>query len=163
MPHAAISPALDPSFAPVRAGAAGALASFAYLGVMYLDMTLTHSPSDDLLMLGRPLTADPKKARLLGLLAHTGFGTTLGLVYGGLVRRRLPGPRWARGVTMLLAENTLLWPLTFLADRYHPAMRNGELPHLNSPVPLAQQIVRHIGFGAALGMLYGTGKDERWV
>src|SRR5438552_1408894 len=81
------------------------------------------SPSDDLLMLGRALTAGRRRARLLGLLAHTGFGTTIGLLYGGIVRRRLRGAAWARGMQMLLIENMLLWPLTFFADRFHPSMR----------------------------------------
>jgi hypothetical protein len=149
---------LDPAFDPARAAAAGAFAAFGYLGVMYLDMAVTGSRSDDLLMLGRVLSADPRTARLLGLVAHTGFGTSLGLLYGAAVRRRLPGPGWARGVAMLMAENTLLWPLAMLADRLHPSMRSGELPRLNTPVPFAQQIVRHIGFGAALGLLYGEGR-----
>lgn len=148
---------LDPTFDPPRAAAAGAVAAMVYLGVMYLDMALTGSPSDDLLMLGRPLTVNRTAARLLGLAAHTSFGTTLGLAYGALGRRALPGPDWARGVLLLLAENALLWPLAVLADRAHPSMRSGELPRLNTPVPFAQQVARHVAFGAALGALYGNG------
>jgi hypothetical protein len=94
---------------------------------------------------------------VLGLLAHTGFGTTLGLAYGALGRRALPGPNWARGVLMLMAENAALWPLAVVADRVHPSMRSGELPRLNTPIPFAQQLIRHVAFGAALGVLYGNG------
>lgn len=151
----------DPSFAPARAGVVGAGAACVYLGVMYLDMAATGSPSDDLLMVGRVLTANRTGARLLGLVAHMGFGTAMGLAYGAFGRRTLPGPNWARGVLMLLAENALLWPLALLVDRYHPAMRSGELPRLNAPVPFAQQIARHVAFGAALGLLYGSGRSIR--
>jgi len=152
----ALNEAIDPDLVPFRAAAAGAVAAFAYLATMYVDMAVTGSQSDDLLMIGRPLSGDPKRARLLGLAAHTGFGATMGLIYGGLARRRLPGPNWARGIALMMAENTILWPLTFVIDRTNPAMVGGEIPRLNAPLPFAQQIVRHIAFGAVLGELYGT-------
>ena len=79
----------------------------------------------------------------------------MGLVYGGYVRRRLYGPDWARGIQMMLIENTMLWPLTVPTDRYHPAMKRGELPKLNTPIPAVQQVIRHVGFGAVMGWLYG--------
>jgi hypothetical protein len=153
-------PELDPTFDPSRAAVAGGIATFVYLGIMYADMAITHYLTDDLLLVGRPFTADKLKARLLGFIAHLGFGTTLGLIYGALVRRRLPGSGWARGIIMALMENSLLWPLTFLVDRYHPAVCSGEMPHLNRPIPIAQELVRHIGFGVVLGALYGRGKDN---
>lgn len=153
-------PELDPDFDPVRAAHAGMLAAFAYLGVMYADMAVSGSRSDDLLMLGRPFTTDPRRAKLLGLSAHTAFGAFMGLLFGGLVRRRLWGPSWARGITMMLCENTVLWPLTFVADRFHPSMRGGELPRLNTPVPFIQQVVRHVGFGVVMGWLYGRGRTR---
>ncbi|HEY8284080.1 MAG TPA: hypothetical protein VIJ28_06815 [Chloroflexota bacterium] len=151
-------PGLDSDFDAERAVRAGGLAALVYLGVMYVDMAITGSPSDDLLMLGRTVTADPRRARIVGFLAHTGFSITLSLAYASYTRRRLLGPAWARGLTMLMAENTLLWPLTWLVDRRHPAMRAGDLPKLNRPLPMAQQVVRHIAFGVALGLLYGEGK-----
>lgn len=157
MAATALRSTLDPQFAPARAGTAGLAAAFAYLGIMYADMAITRSPSDDLLMLGRPVTGDPTRARLLGLVAHAGFGAAMGLAYGGVARRRLRGPDWVRGVSMMLIENTLLWPLALVADRYHPSMRSGELPRLNTPIPFAQQIVRHVGFGAVMGAIYGSG------
>ena len=154
--RAALTGAVDPDLDPVRAMAAGAVAAFAYLAMMYVDMAVTGSQSDDLLMIGRPLSGDPRRARLLGLAAHTTFGATMGLVYGGLARTRLPGPNWVRGIALMLAENTILWPLTFVIDRTNPAMVAGDIPKLNAPLPFAQQIVRHIAFGAVLGELYGT-------
>jgi hypothetical protein len=151
---------LDPNFNAVRAGTAGAAAAMVYLGVMAGDMRLTGSNSDDLLMLGGVFTADERRARLLGVIPHTSFACMLGLLYGAVFRRRLRGPNWARGVTMTLAENLLLWPLTPLVDRFHPWMRSGALPKLNSPVPFLQQLDRHLVFGAVLGYLYGRGENR---
>lgn len=153
-------PSLDADFDAARAIRAGGNAAFVYLGVMYADMAITGFPSDDLLMLGRVVTAQPRRARMIGFLAHTSFSVVLSLAYAGYARRRLPGPAWARGLAMLLSENTLLWPLIWVVDRRHPAVRAGELPKLNRPIPIAQQIARHIAFGLTLGLLYGEGKRK---
>ncbi len=144
---------------PGRAACAGVVAAFAYLLTMYADMAITRSPSDDLLMLGGPITADRRLARLAGLPLHTGFGAFVGLVYAGYGYRHLRGPDWLRGITMMAIENTVLWPTAILADRFHPSMRSGELPRLNAPVPFAQQLARHAAFGVVLGMLYGKGRQ----
>lgn len=141
-----------------KAAYSGASAALAYLLVMYADMAITRSPSDDLLMLGRPFTANRSAARLIGVPMHVGFGTFVGLVYGGYGRCRLRGPNWLRGITMLAIENTVLWPTAIAADRVHPSMVSGELPKLNTPVPFAQQLARHAAFGLVLGMLYGNGR-----
>jgi hypothetical protein len=159
MPQARRLPAVDPDFDAKRAIAAGTLAGLAYLGCMYVDMAITGSRSDDLLMIGRPLSAEPGRARMLGLPAHLSFGAVVGLVYAGYGRRRLSGSNRLRGIKMLLVENTVLWPLAIVADRYHPSMRDGELPRLNTPVPFAQQWARHIVFGYVLGVIYGDGKS----
>jgi len=151
---------LDADFDAARAIRAGGNAALVYLGVMYVDMAVTRSPSNDLLLLGRMVTVDRRRARMIGFLAHMGFGITLSLAYAGYARRRLPGPAWARGVAMLMGENTLLWPLVWVVDRRHPAMRSGELPKLNRPIPMAQQIVRHVAFGVTLGLLYGEGRRK---
>jgi hypothetical protein len=150
----------DPDFAPVRAAASGAAAAMAYLGAMYVDMAVTGSGSDDLLLVGLPLSRDPRRAGLLGFLGHTSFGIVMGLVYGAFGRRRLGGPNWARGMEMMMVENTALWPLTIPGDRLHPGIRDGQIPPLNRPVPFAQQIFRHLVFGVVLGIFYGKGKHS---
>jgi hypothetical protein len=151
---------LDPDFDALRAGVAGAGAALVYLAVMVCDIRVTGSASDDLLLLGRPITADPRRARLLGLVAHTGFGCTMGLLYAAVLRRHLRGPSWLRGITMMLAENTVLWPLTPLVDRVHPSVRAGDLPPLNTLLPFLQQVDRHVAFGAAMGLIYGQGASK---
>ncbi len=150
----------DPDFSPNRAALSGATAALAYLGAMYVDMAVTGSASDDLLLVGRPLSKDPTRARLLGFLGHTTFGMIMGLIYGAFGRRRLGGPTWARGMQMMLVENTVLWPLTIPGDRLHPGIRAGEIPPLNRPIPFAQQVFRHLVFGAVLGWLYGKGRQD---
>jgi len=158
MPEASPLLAVDPAFDAARALSAGAAAGLAYLACMYVDMALTGSRSDDLLMLGRVLTAGAGRARAIGLPAHLGFGCAVGVVYAAFGRKRFSGPNWLRGIKTMLVENTVLWPLAILADRYHPAMLGGELPRLNTPVPFAQQWARHLVFGYVLGALYGDGR-----
>jgi hypothetical protein len=151
---------VDPSFDPVSAATAGVVAGVGYLAAMYVDMAVTGSRSDDLLMLGRPLTPDPSRARLLGLPVHIGFGVVVGLIYGAYGRRLLRGPNWWRGIKMLMIENTVMWPSAIVADRLHPSMQSGELPRLNTPIPFAQQLVRHVAFGYLLGVRYGDGRKR---
>jgi hypothetical protein len=148
----------DPTLDPGRAAYAGAVAAIAYLLAMYADMAITRSPSDDLLMLGRPFTVNRCRARIIGLPLHVGFGAFVGLIYAGYGHCRLRGPNWLRGATMMAIENTVLWPTAIVADRAHPSMVSGELPKLNTAVPFAQQLVRHAAFGLVLGVLYGDGR-----
>ena len=153
--------ALGPqSFAPGRAALAGALGAGAYLAEMAVDLALIDCPTNDLMLLGRPFSANPRVWPWLGGAIHFGNGVALAQLYG-LVGGRLPGPPWLRGVVFTLIENTLLWGLVPLFDRYHPAIRAGELPKMNRPVPFAQQVLRHIAYGAVLGAVYGGGGKGR--
>ena len=68
--------------------------------------------------------------------------------------RRLPGPPWLRGVLFTMIENALLWGAIPLFDRFHPSIRAGQLPKMNRPIPFLQQVLRHIAYGAALGIVY---------
>ena len=144
------------SYDPARAALAGALGAAAYLAEMAVDLALIDCPTNDLMLLGRPFSANPRVWPWLGGTIHFGNGVALAQVYG-LVEGRLPGPPWLRGVVFTLIENTLLWGLVPLFDRYHPAIRAGELPKMNRPIPFAQQVLRHIAYGAVLGVVYGEG------
>ncbi len=141
---------------PGRAALAGALGAAAYLAEMAVDLALIDCPTNDLMLLGRPFSANPRVWPWLGGAIHFGNGVALAQLYG-LVGGRLPGPPWLRGIVFTLIENTLLWGLVPLFDRYHPAIRSGELPKMNRPVPFAQQVLRHIAYGAVLGAVYGGG------
>ncbi|HEY8598515.1 MAG TPA: DUF6789 family protein [Thermomicrobiales bacterium] len=137
-----------------RAAVAGAAGAGAYLAEMAVDLPLLDCPTDDLLLLGGLVTRDRRIWPLLGGVLHFTNGMALAQVYA-LVEHRLPGPPWARGVLFTLIENTLLWAIVPLFDRYHPAIREGKLPKMNRPVPFLQQVLRHIAYGAVLGAVYG--------
>ncbi len=140
-----------------RAALAGAVASGAYLAEMAVDLPLLACPTDDLLLLGGLITRDRRVWPLLGVAMHFANGIALAQVYAA-VAKYLPGPAWARGVLFTLIENTLFWGIVPLFDRYHPAIREGALPKMNRPIPFLQQVLRHIAYGAVLGIVYGRGK-----
>lgn len=146
----------DAGYDARRATVAGAAASAAYLAAMAVDLPLLRCPTNDLLLLGGLISRDPRVWPVVGTAMHFTNGVALAQVYGA-VERRLPGPPWLRGVAFTLAENTLLWSLVPLFDRYHPAIRAGELPKMNRPIPFAQQVIRHIAYGAVLGAVYAWG------
>jgi hypothetical protein len=149
----------DEGYDPGKATRAGAAGALAYLAEMAVDLPLLDCPTNDLMLLGRPFTANRRVWPLLGAALHVGNGIALAQVYG-LFGRRLPGLPWLRGILFTLLENALLWGLVPVFDRVHPAIRAGELPRMNRPIPLLQQILRHIAYGAALGVVYGDGRGK---
>lgn len=152
-----IGRAREDGYDPGRAAAAGALGAAAYLAEMAADLPLLRCPTNDLLLLGGVVSRDPRVWPAVGAALHFANGVALAQLYG-TVGRRLPGPPWARGVAFTLIENTLLWALVPLFDRYHPAIRAGDLPKMNRPIPFLQQVLRHIAYGAVLGAVYGEGR-----
>lgn len=143
-----------------RAIVAGLVASAAYLAMMALDMRLLRYPQNDLVLQGR-LAPVPRRFWLpAGLVMHSGFGVALALIYALVVHERLPGPAWCRGILLANLENALLWPLTRVIDRYHPAVRDGQMPPMNTPRCFLQAVLRHIAFGAALGVVYAHAPER---
>jgi hypothetical protein len=143
----------DDGYDPQAATIAGAFASAAYLAEMAVDLSLIDCPTNDLLLLGGPFSRDRRVWPVLGTALHFFNGVALAQVYG-VAGRRLPGPHWLRGVMFTMIENTLLWAAIPLFDRYHPSIRAGDLPKMNRPVPFLQQVLRHIAYGAVLGIVY---------
>jgi hypothetical protein len=140
-----------------RAALAGAAGAAAYLAEMAVDLPLLDCPTNDLLLLGGLFTRNPRVWPFLGVALHFGNGVALAQVYAA-VEDRFPGPPWLRGTLFTLVENGLLWVAIPVFDRIHPAIRAGALPKMNRPIPLLQQVLRHIAYGAVLGMVYGQGK-----
>ena len=138
-----------------RAVLAGLAGSAAYLAVQSVDLQLVRFPGDDLKLLGMVATRRAPFWQLAGLATHLANGTLLALVYAALLRNRLPGPPLVRGLLVGQVENALLWPLVpYVIDRYHPAIRDGLLPPLNTRSYATQAILRHLAYGAVLGWVY---------
>lgn len=146
----------DAGYDAGKAALAGTAGALAYLAEMAVDLPLFDCPTNDLMLLGRPFTANRRVWPLVGAALHLGNGIALAQLYG-LYGRRLPGPPWLRGVLFTLLENVLLWGAVPVFDRVHPAIQTGELPKMNRPEPFVQQLLRHIAYGAALGVVYGNG------
>lgn len=77
-----------------------------------------------------------------------------------LAGRRLWGPYWLRGIVMVQVENATVFPVVVLLDRFHPAIRSGELAKVTRPIYFVQQAWRHLALGAVLGMLLGPGGPD---
>lgn len=147
---------MDKPFDARRAVLAGLAGSAAYLAEQYLDLKIVKFPGDDLKMLGMVTTRRDPAWRVAGLATHVVNGTLLGVAYALLLRNRLPGRPVVRGLLLGQIENTALWPaVPLLIDRYHPAMREGVLPHFNTRPYFVQAVLRHVAYGAVLGWVYG--------
>jgi hypothetical protein len=116
----------------------GLAAGAAFVAVLEADLRLTGRNVDDLMILGRPFTEDPSKARAVGMAIHVVNSLALASLYATL-EGRLPGPGWVKGVIFANVENVILyWPAFW------------------------QSVPRHIAFGVVLGVLYdrlGLGLD----
>lgn len=147
----AITPRLD-----TRAAAgAGVISVVAYTAVMEFDRWLTGSRVDDLILLGRPLVPGrPELARPVGAALHLANGVVIGTAYAALAHDRLPGPPWVRGVTALMIENLLLYPLAIPERKVHPAIRDGQLDDYWTWPAFAESLPPHLIYGALIGPLY---------
>jgi hypothetical protein len=145
---------------PGRAAAAGLLATAAYSLAMEGDMSITGNRFSDVRFIqGLMGTRALQQKRFLALswLLHFINGVALAELYAAVLKRFLPGPNWLKGV--IFGETFIVgaWWLTPLADKYHPLIKNGELPRLANWKSFIQNIARHLVFGLILGLLY---RDE---
>jgi hypothetical protein len=132
-----------------RGALAGAIAAGVWALQQPLDKRLFDSDYDDIEWLGRALSND--RWRTAGLLAHLFNGAAFGAMYANAAPL-LPLPAPLCGPVVALAENTALWPLTTISDRFHPSRE--QLPRLSgNRRALAQASWRHLVFGVVLGEL----------
>jgi hypothetical protein len=137
----------------------GLAAGAAFVAVLEADLRLTGRNVDDLMILGRPFSEDPNKARAVGGAIHAVNSLAMASLYA-MLDRRLPGPAWLKGILFANAENVILYPITWFED-IHPAIRDGQVDrYLNWPA-FWQSVPRHIAFGAVLGVLYQRLQRER--
>lgn len=142
---------------PGRAASTGLVATILYSVAMEGDMVITGNRFSDVRfiqgLMGRKATAQ-KKFLALAWIIHLLNGIMLAEVYAAVVKRFLPGPNWLKGAIFGEVFIVAAWWLTPLADKYHPLIQDGELPRLFNWTSFLQNIVRHLVFGLALGLLY---------
>ncbi|MFN8534811.1 MAG: hypothetical protein U0556_14840 [Dehalococcoidia bacterium] len=144
---------------PIHTGwaiAAGWLGALAYLVEQSIDLAVFKNGSDDMKLLGMVVTKRPPLWQVLGYSVHFAFGSALAVVYAMTAGRWLLLAPWLSGLVFTQFENLILGSLLLpAADRWHPAVRGGQIPPYLRPVPILQQILRHAAYGAVLGWVYG--------
>ncbi|GCE14325.1 DUF6789 family protein [Tengunoibacter tsumagoiensis] len=146
---------LSPTWRPASAASAGLLATIAYSIAMEGDKFLIGNRFSDVRFIQGLIGARGGRRTLtLSWVLHLLNGVLLGELYAALVKRFLPGPDWLKGV--IFGEVFIIgaWGLTPLADKYHPFIKNGELPRLATWTSFLQNLLRHLVFGLVLGWLY---------
>jgi hypothetical protein len=139
----------QPSLHPALAGA---VAATAWALLEPIDRRVFRCDYSDVALLGKAVTRGPLW-RPAGLAIHAVNGALFGLAFDQ-ARRRVPvdGRRLAFG--MALAEHVALYPLSYFADRFHPARgEEGIPPLLTNGRAFAQATARHALFGVLLGRL----------
>lgn len=145
---------------PLRAAIAGVLASAAYAAEMYADIALSGSKFDDVQLVESTVFGHTSPIPWVGMLIHLANGAALAQIYASVIRPRLRGPEWVRGLTFGMIFLAAVWPLTPLVDRTNPLITSGQMPHLFAPIPFLQNLARHVVFGLVLGLAYWQ-RDEK--
>jgi hypothetical protein len=135
----------------VKPTAAGALAALVWAALEPLDKRLFRHDYSDVAMLGKVVTRS-RAWPLAGLAVHAANGAVFGAAYS-VLRRRGVG-----AMQLALIENTALFPLAPLVDRFHPARGGPGLAPLFSWRGFAQATARHVVFG---GVLAALAREER--
>jgi hypothetical protein len=142
---------------PGRAAAAGLAATVTYSVAMENDKYITGNYFNDVTFIQGLFgnkNASSNRFRALSWGLHFLNGAMLGEVYAVICKRLLPGPNWLKGALFGGAFIAAAWPLALLADRYHPMIKDGQLPPLANWTSFWQNVLRHIIFGLTLGLLY---------
>ncbi len=147
---------ITPDWQPGKAALAGLIATLAYSIAMEGDQFLIGNRFKDTRFIEGLYDGEKKTTPglILAWIIHLLNGVALAEIYAAFAKRFLPGPDWLKG--SLFGEIFIIsaWTLTPLADKYHPLIKNGELPKLMSWTSFGQNILRHLVFGLALGLLY---------
>lgn len=133
----------------MRPAAAGALAALAWAALEPLDRRILRNDYSDVAMLGKLVTRS-RAWPLAGLAVHAANGAVFGLALAG-ARRRMRRPPTA--LQLALVEHTVLYPLTYVVDRKHPARGERGVATAFSARGLVQETVRHACFGSVLDRL----------
>jgi len=132
---------------------AGLVAGIVFVATMKIDNRFSGNKLDDLVLLGRLVTGNPRTAALAGTPIHLFNSAVLGVVYAAFGRQWLPGPPAFRGALFSLIENAVLYPL-LIFEGAHPAIKDGQIDRYWSLSSHLWTAPRHIAYGAVLGSLY---------
>ncbi len=131
-----------------RGALAGAVAAAAWQGCDPLLKAVFRTPYVDAELIGPFITRGPLQP-FVNLATHM----TAGAMFGHLFER-FGGHGVRAGVTVAVAENTLLWPGMAILDRIHPSVQDGTWPRLaGNPRAFGSATAGHALFGALLGLL----------
>lgn len=133
----------------MRPAAAGAVAALTWAALEPLDRRLLRNDYSDVAMLGKLVTRS-RAWPLAGLAVHAANGAVFGLALGQ-ARRRLRRP--PTPLQLALVEHTVLYPLTYVVDRAHPARGSRGVATSFSARGFVQETLRHALFGVVLGRL----------
>lgn len=141
---------------PGKAATMGLIATIVYSIVMESDKFLIGNRFSDVRFIDGMLEGEKRTGggMTLAWIIHLLNGIMLAEIYAAIIKRFLPGPGWLRGT--LFGEIFVVgaWLLTPLADKYHPLIKNGEMPALANWRSFWQNSLRHLAFGLTLGLLY---------
>lgn len=129
----------------------GVLGSGAYLAEMALDLRLSPTGYDDLILWGGLVSRRPGRQRAIGLVGHFSLGIVLGAVYERVAPLFPKWPGWLRGLVLAEVEHVLTFPAVAIGDRVHPSVRTGKLPRLTTGTYFWVEALRHAAYGVALG------------
>ncbi len=132
---------------------AGLAGGAAFLLVMKAEIRLSGRNLNDVLLLGRPASHNPRLAKTAGLIAHTINSGVLGVAYTQVLHNRLPGPPALRGAAVAVIENTLLYPL-LVFEGHHPGIREGQIDSYWSIRSYLWTTPRHVAYGAVVAVVY---------
>ncbi len=148
---------------PGRAALVGLIATLIYTAAMEGDQRLFGNRFSDVRFIQGMIDGkgDSRSSFILSWVIHILNGVVLAEIYAAVIKRFLPGPNWLRGA--IFGETFIVgaWWLTPLADKYHPLIKDGELPKLANWKSFGQNILRHLAFGLALGLLYKDGQKAQ--
>ncbi len=134
----------------LRGALSGAIAAAVWAFQQPLDKLVFGSRFDDVELLGKAITRGDGWYPV-GLAWHMGNGALFGAAYSNIAPV-LPIPAVLRGPAAALVEQTVVWPLGAVSDRFHPA--RSKLPTLaGNRRAFAQELWRHLLFGILLGEL----------
>jgi hypothetical protein len=141
---------------PGQATMAGLIATMAYSIAMEEDYKLIGNRFNDVQFIQGLLGKAGRSNEGLALawLIHLLNGIALAQIYGAVAKRFLPGPNWLKGTIFTEAFVCSAWSLAPVADKYHPLIKDGEMPKLATWSSFGKNLLRHLIFGLALGLLY---------